>query len=102
MPAPLDLVITNRAVADLSGIFTWSATRFGETVAADYLRALDAAFAMLCRHPDAGTRLHDSAAPERAFPCRRHRIFYDVEDNNLTIVRVLHQAMHAKLQFNRE
>ena len=101
MPAPLELVISARADTDLVDIFRWSVAQFGEPVATDYLRAIDTAFALLCRHPLAGSRTRDSNAPERAYACRSHRIFYDVGEGKLTIVRVLHQAMLARLHFDR-
>lgn len=96
MPAPLDLILAGLADADLVAIFRWSSERFGAAVAADYLRGLDEAFGLLCRHPQAGRPHRLTAEPVRVLSQRSHRIFYDATETAVTILRVLHQAQSVE------
>ncbi|WP_375403785.1 type II toxin-antitoxin system RelE/ParE family toxin [uncultured Sphingomonas sp.] len=67
-----------RARADLREISAFTAERYGEPAAVEYLRAVDTALARLCDHLEIG-----EAYPERpglrGYPVGRHRVFYRIE-----------------------
>ena len=83
-----------RARADLREIAAYTAERYGEPAAAEYLRAIDAALLRLCDYPEIG-----EAYPERpglrSYPAGRHRAYYRVEAQTIVVARVLHKAMDA-------
>jgi toxin ParE1/3/4 len=84
------------AEADLAAILDYSAEVFGEAIAVEYLASFEQAFVLLAGHPQAGALRAEIDPPIRCLPHRRHRIFYDVEEETIWIVRVLHHAMDAQ------
>jgi toxin ParE1/3/4 len=84
------------ADADLASILDYSVERFGEEVGEAYVASFRAAFDLLSRHPLAGAVRTEIDPPIRALPHRSHRIFYDVEDGIVWIVRVLHHAIDVQ------
>ena len=81
------------AEADLATILDYSIERFGIQTAETYLRSFEQAFDLLRRHPHAGAVHAEVHPPIRVLLHRSHRIFYDVEEDIVWIVRVLHHAM---------
>lgn len=84
------------ADADLASILDYSIERFGEEVGEAYLASFGDAFNLLGRHPMAGALRTEIQPPIRSLSHRNHRIFYDVEDGVVWIVRVLHHAMDVE------
>lgn len=91
-----DVRFTEAALADLAHIYDWSEAEFGQEVADVYMAKLKKSFALLSRHPEAGTLRTNLRRPYRTLPCSSHRIFYAVDDQGVRIVRVLHVAMSAE------
>lgn len=90
------LVLSNAAVADLEAIERYGSERFGEDVAEAYVRGFEAAFVLIAEHPRIGA-IHDAVRPPiRSVPHGRHRIFYDVADDQIIVQRVLHKAMDVE------
>lgn len=87
------------ADADLAAILDFGVETFGEAVGTDYVRSFDLAFALLERHPEAGAVHPEIDPPIRCLHHKRHRIFYDIEDGTIWIVRVLHHAMDIEGRF---
>jgi len=90
------LVLSEDADADLAEILDYSIGMFGPAIADDYLLSFERAFDLLCRHPQAGAMRDDIIPPIRCLPHRSHRIFYDIEENEIVVQRVLHHAMDAQ------
>lgn len=90
------LVLSDDADADLADILDYSISTFGAAVADDYLLSFEAAFDLLRRHPLAGAMRQDIAPPIHCLPHRSHRIFYDIEGEEIVVQRVLHYAMDAQ------
>lgn len=90
-----ELKLRAAADADLGDILKFGVARFGEIIGEDYVRSFDQAFALLRRHPEAGELRTDVDPPIRCLHHRSHRIFYDLEDDMIWIVRILHHAMDA-------
>lgn len=70
--------------------------RLRPTARADtYVRDLDAAFSRLAGNPLAGQACEEVKVGFRRLLVRSHAIFYRVDDDQVEIVRVLHQSMDA-------
>ena len=88
--------VSEAANTDLDAIYDYGIEQFGEDVANDYLRRFDRAYALLAEHPRIGP-VHEGVRPAiRSFPCGRHRLYYDVENDHVIVRRVLHQTMDMR------
>lgn len=97
----MKLVLTAAAEADLRDIFRYSRTTFGKTVAARYLGALNAKIARLVANPQIGRRFDTIDDDMRRIACLRHHIYFRTIGDELRIVRILHQHMHAAERLGR-
>ena len=82
-----------RARRDLIDIWFYTAERWGEQQADDYLYRLDAAIQHLAHHPFLGEDYIDVLKGYRRHSAGMHRIFYRVSRHRIEIVRVLHARM---------
>jgi toxin ParE1/3/4 len=90
------LELSRSAQADLDDIRDYSLAEFGAARASAYLDAIEAAFRRIVDFPEAGP-LHATVHPPiRSLGCRQHRIFYQVEEDRILVVRILHKAMDAQ------
>jgi len=81
---------------DLADILDYSIERFGAAVAEAYMNGFTAAFAGLGDQPRMGVVLENIRPPVHCLIYRSHRIFYDIQDDTVWIVRILHVAMDAR------
>lgn len=88
------------ADGDLVAILDYSIEAFGEAVGVDYVRSFERAFDLLRRHPQAGRLRTEIEPPIHSLPHRSHVIFYDLADDTVWIVRILHHAMDAKTRLS--
>jgi len=84
------------AAADLTDILHYSIRSFGAEVAEDYVRSFERAFRLLREHPEAGAFRIGIAPPIRCLSHRRHRIYYDIEEGTVWVVRILHHAVDER------
>jgi toxin ParE1/3/4 len=91
-----ELRLTSEANADLGDIISYSLDQFGRATADKYLSALESAFEILERYPESGGIYAGIVPDVRWALCGRHRIFYRVEEDIVTVVRILHFARDAK------
>lgn len=91
-----ELRLTPAANTDLEEITVFSIGNFGRAMADRYLSEFEAVFGLLERYPDSGP-IHPGITPQvRSIKCGSHRIFYDVAEDVVTVVRILHFARDAK------
>lgn len=88
--------LRSAAAADLEDLLTFSKERFGAKIAWDYAAGLRNALDLIARHPRVGQLQRGFAPQVRCFTFRKHRIFYDVEEEIVWIVRILHHARDAE------
>lgn len=81
-----------KAQSDLNNIFDYSARQHGPEVADRYLASIGAALDRLCDFPKLGAARRTRPAL-RSYPVGEHRIYYQVADGELLVVRILHKAM---------
>jgi toxin ParE1/3/4 len=91
------LVITPRAQSDLREIRAYIAQHNRE--AADrVIRSIRDRIKLLARHPGLGQRREEISPELRNFPVGRYVIFYRINDQTLSILRILHGAQDAGTQ----
>jgi toxin ParE1/3/4 len=97
-----DYVLSNKADADLDGIYVFSYRTFGEAKADAYFLRLSECLNKLASHPERGRSI-DTIWPGLLYEhCARHVIFYTTEAKSIFIVRILHDAMEASRHIGLE
>ena len=90
-----ELVFSREAGADLLDIYAFSVERFGIDAADQYHDGLEEACERLLHFPEMGL-LHPAVSPPaRYLVFRRHHIFYDISEDTVTVLRILHHAMNV-------
>jgi toxin ParE1/3/4 len=90
------LELSRRAQADLDDIRDYSLAEFGVERAIAYLDALEGAFRRMLDFPEIGA-VHPAVHPSiKSFGCQQHRIFYEVGDAAILVIRILHKAMDER------
>ena len=92
-------IISQRASYDLDDIADYTIQTFGFAQANDYAQGLKTCFESLLQFKRRG-RAADELAPNlRAIGYHSHMIFYQVNEPDILIVRILHQSQDAKNHF---
>ena len=92
-----EVTFSNAAEADLVEIDEFSLAHFGEVASQIYMQGFTTAFSLLAQHPLAGEAKPLLTLRIRCLVHRQHRILYQVDGDDVLIVRVVHHAMDAKL-----
>lgn len=92
----MKLSIRAKARADLDAILDFSVHEHGKTAAESYIEAIGAALDRLREHPALGVTRSNLGDGRRNYPVGRHRVYYRVFADRLSIVRILHKAMDAR------
>ena len=95
----MELTLSGLAIADLANIFRYTIDVWGERQAYRYQEHLDNGLAAITENPT----LILSKDAQRYFPDARslkvekHYIYYIVEDEQIIVLRILHQSMNPEL-----
>ncbi len=85
-------ILSTAASKDLEEIYIYGYIHFGEKQADDYAQTIENKITIICENPKIG-RLDKRANPAiRRFECESHVIFYDVHEDFISIIRILHGA----------
>lgn len=95
MTSNLKLDYTAEARKDLRAILRYTRKVWGDRQRDIYARRLTGAIEELTRYPYMGEERDDIPAEMRAKPVEQHVIFYRVDDQAVTIIRLLHTKMDA-------
>jgi len=85
-----------KAIDDLQSIWDYTVDTWGKSQAEIYLSLLDKTFKELARTPESGRKCDYILNGYRKFPAGKHVIFYRVINEDIEIVRILHQSMDVK------
>lgn len=86
--------VTALAKADLLAIGQHTHKRWGSVARKNYLMKIKGAFELLASQPRLGANRDDIRPGLQSFVLARHLIFFDLTENDqIRIIRVLHQAM---------
>ena len=88
-----DYVLSNKADADLDGIYIFSYQTFGEARADAYYQDLCERLNNLASNPHLGRAIDQVQTGLFCNQCARHIIFYTIEADGMFVVRILHDAM---------
>lgn len=89
------------ADADLVEILIFGEQRFGTATADTYVRSFEGPFGLLARHPLIGSQAFEDDPDTHVLHHRRHRIFYEVGDEGVLILRILHHAVDVRRRMRR-
>lgn len=92
MPA---VTLTPAAKTDLVEIWQYTATTWGDDKADAYLDSLDRGFERLIGHPKLGVDYGHVLPGYRRLHIDHHGIFYKILEDEVLVVRVLHEEMDA-------
>jgi len=87
------LVISERAEADLRDIWLYSFDNWGEAQADRYLDELDAGMRKCGAEPEGGKQREAVRSRYWSSLVRKHVVFYSFTDDQVLIQRVLHGSM---------
>ena len=88
-----ELVVSERAEADLREIWRWSYDQFGEDQADRYLDQLDEGLQKCGAEPEGGKQRDTLRAGYWSKLVRKHVVFYTFTDDEVLVQRVLHGSM---------
>ena len=85
--------LTQQADKDLEIIWEYTFLNWGENQAVKYLNNLEQNFFKICENPSVGYRRFDLVGSPLSSHCGRHVTFYRVLNNDIEIIRILHDSM---------
>lgn len=85
------LELTEHALSDLIDILAFTHRTWGERQRQEYKHKIDEAFQTIAANPHAGQQRHGLMV----YSAGRSRIFYDIRDNLVIVIRILHDRMDA-------
>jgi toxin ParE1/3/4 len=83
------------AQRDYDDILLYTFTTWGEPQMQEYRAALDQALARLGDYPEMGKGLDRLLAGYRSLLVEHHLLYYRINDDEVEIVRILHERMDA-------
>ncbi len=92
----LALNLTATAEQELHDIYTYSLEKWGEKKADEYLKQLENSFYLLLNNPQLGKQRNELKHGYRSLLVQKHSIFYNINDNEINILRILHMRMDVK------
>jgi toxin ParE1/3/4 len=100
----LNLVVTQRARADLLEIHYYTLQQWGFEQAKAYEERLWAAIDHLVRNPDMGRRSRRVKGGFREFSLEHHTVYYRVESDTIYVLRIVHyrQEFRSSMLFSEE
>ena len=91
--------LTNKAYDDLKNIAAYTQKTWGIEQRREYLSRLDRSFRLIAGNVGIGRNCDHIREGYRSHLVGRHLVFYRVEGEMVTVVRVLHQNMDEDRQF---
>jgi toxin ParE1/3/4 len=86
-------VLSPRARADLDEIWDYTADRWDEEQAENYLRSIEKAIEMIAKSPQRGRSYDEVRVGYRRYRVGAHILIYRVLKMQVHVVRILHVAM---------
>jgi len=89
------LHVTPTAESDLTEIWVYTCEKWGGVQADKYLDQLEDGMNQLIHHPSLGANYTHVLTGYRRLQVEHHAVFYQVQESEVLIVRVLHEDMDA-------
>jgi toxin ParE1/3/4 len=91
--AQVDLLLTQRAIADLVEVFNYSTRQWGQRTGEKYLDDLEAGLERISRQPDLLQSLPDLCPALRFYRVHKHVFACDVQPGSVVVLTVLSGSM---------
>lgn len=88
------------AVADLEDIWRHTAQSRNVDQADKYLDQIEQRLALLAENPSLGTDYSHVGPGVQRYQVGRHGVFYRTDENQLVVIRVMHDRMDAPRRFS--
>ncbi len=89
--------LSNKAQLDLERIYQYTEQEFGANRAESYLLGIHDCLLLLVDEPNLGQDIRDIRLGYFRYLYQKHSIFFKVRNNDIYIVRILHQQMKVEL-----
>ena len=89
--------LSQKASRDLANIFQYTYKNFNLSQAESYLSELEECFIMLSKKPELAYKIEDIRKDYFRYLFRKHAVYFKVREDDIFIVRVLHQQMKYEL-----
>jgi toxin ParE1/3/4 len=89
----LPYIISKKAIADLEGIWLYTADKWSIDQADRYYNLIIDEIHFICKNPNTGKSMEFVRKGYRASKVKSHLVFYKMEKDTILIVRVLHEHM---------
>lgn len=83
--------VTPRAGQDIVALYEHGTLTYGLAAATTYAEGLREVFMFLSEFPRATRERDEVSPPVRIYPYRSHLVAYRIEDEDVVVVRVVHQ-----------
>lgn len=87
--------LSKRAESDIGNIAQYTIGQFGVEQARTYRDSMIASFQSLVENPRLGRKIDDIRKGYRRHDHQSHVIFYQIDRQDILIIRVLHKKMNA-------
>jgi toxin ParE1/3/4 len=91
--------LSRLAAEDFTAIYEYTLLNFGPHQADAYSDELESTLRLLCNSPETGHECSEIAAGVRRHDHQRHAIFYRPREQDIFIIRLLHQQMEPMRHF---
>ncbi len=91
-----ELVKSPQAKDDLKKLWHNGFEMWGDNQASVYLMQLDASMKRLCNFPHIGKSRDNIRAGYRSIRVNKHLIYYQIIDQTIAIIRILHERMEPE------
>jgi toxin ParE1/3/4 len=91
--------LSNLAVEDFTAIYEYTLLNFGVVQADAYTNSLESTFDLLFSSPLMGYEYPEVSDGARRHDHQRHAIFYRQREQDIFIIRILHQQMEPMKYF---
>ncbi len=96
------LEISEAADNDIVDIYSYTAVKFGQTQAVDYLVGLDQLLISLTSNVLIGRERNEIRTSLRSIPYVAHVVFYRILPDRIRIVRIIHASRDLPKHFEEE
>ncbi len=92
----LPYVISNKALADIDEIWSYTAETWSLEQANRYYILIFDEINYICTDPESGRSMHEIREGYRVVKVKSHYIFYRQVDHKIEIIRILHERMDVE------
>ena len=89
-------IFSQKAISDLNGIWDYTFETWSEEQADKYYNIIIRQVDDISKNPDLGRKFDEVDDNLLGFRIEKHVIFYQINENNIEIIRILHAQMDFK------